>query len=189
MLMASHLVAQEPAGLVLAQNGNPAATIVLAENPTAAAQVAAFELQHYIQKISGAVLPISRNSAVEGSRILVGESKAALELGYANKDFAEQEYAVKTFPNALLLMGHDGPRRGEARGEDGADFSAVDTEGFLWSAQWYGVQVVRYDPDGTVERRTEVRLRWPGPHRSLHHYRRRLLAQRVQAARLRSGEG
>ena len=29
----------------------------------------------------------------------------------------------------------------------------VDSEGFIWSAQWYGSCVVRYDPDGKVERR------------------------------------
>ena len=33
------------------------------------------------------------------------------------------------------------------------DGLAVDSEGFLWSAQWYGGCVVRYDPDGKVERR------------------------------------
>ncbi|MGH9511394.1 MAG: SMP-30/gluconolactonase/LRE family protein [Terriglobales bacterium] len=33
------------------------------------------------------------------------------------------------------------------------DGLAVDSHGFLWSAQWYGGCVVRYDPDGAVERR------------------------------------
>jgi len=33
------------------------------------------------------------------------------------------------------------------------DGLTVDRDGFVWSAQWYGSQVVRYDPDGKVERR------------------------------------
>ena len=32
------------------------------------------------------------------------------------------------------------------------DRLTVDDEGFVWSAQWYGGCVVRYDPDGTPER-------------------------------------
>jgi sugar lactone lactonase YvrE len=36
---------------------------------------------------------------------------------------------------------------------DQTDGLTVDSEGFLWSAQWYGSCVVRYDPDGKVERR------------------------------------
>ncbi len=36
------------------------------------------------------------------------------------------------------------------------DGLAVDAEGFVWSAQWYGSCVVRYDPDGKVERRIQT---------------------------------
>ena len=36
------------------------------------------------------------------------------------------------------------------------DGMTVDAEGFLWSAQWYGSCVVRYDPDGRAERRINI---------------------------------
>ena len=32
----------------------------------------------------------------------------------------------------------------------------MDAEGFIWSAEWYGGCVCRYDPDGTLERRIAV---------------------------------
>lgn len=36
------------------------------------------------------------------------------------------------------------------------DGVTVDADGFIWNAQWYGGRVVRYDPDGKVERRIEL---------------------------------
>lgn len=36
------------------------------------------------------------------------------------------------------------------------DGLTVDAKGFVWSAQWYGSCIVRYDPDGKEERRLEV---------------------------------
>lgn len=41
--------------------------------------------------------------------------------------------------------------------EDGIpDGLTVDAAGYLWSAQWYGGRVVRYDPEGKEERRISV---------------------------------
>lgn len=106
-------------GLQLTADGRPLATIVLAEKPTGSAQVAASELQYHIKKISGATLPIVREpQAVTGTVVLVGQSSAANKLGYDNDTFARQEYAVKTFPNALLLMGYDMQNCAEVRYED-----------------------------------------------------------------------
>ena len=36
------------------------------------------------------------------------------------------------------------------------DGLTVDSQGHVWSAQWYGSQIVRYDSDGKVERRIQV---------------------------------
>jgi sugar lactone lactonase YvrE len=36
------------------------------------------------------------------------------------------------------------------------DGLAVDAAGFIWSAQWYGSCIVRYDPEGKVERRVPI---------------------------------
>jgi sugar lactone lactonase YvrE len=36
------------------------------------------------------------------------------------------------------------------------DGLTVDAEGFVWSAQWFGSCLVRYDPDGRLERRVPV---------------------------------
>lgn len=42
------------------------------------------------------------------------------------------------------------------RDEGIPDGLTVDSEGFVWSAQWYGGQVVRYDPEGCVEQRIRL---------------------------------
>ncbi|HLH04248.1 MAG TPA: SMP-30/gluconolactonase/LRE family protein [Bryobacteraceae bacterium] len=36
------------------------------------------------------------------------------------------------------------------------DGLTVDAEGFVWSAQWFGACICRYDPDGKLERRIAV---------------------------------
>ena len=36
------------------------------------------------------------------------------------------------------------------------DGMTVDSEGFVWSAIWYGGTVIRFDPDGREERRVDI---------------------------------
>ncbi len=94
-------------------DGQAAATIVLAEEPTRAAQLAAFELQHHLEQITGATLPIVREPAnPQGLPILVGPGQAAAAAGAETKQFGAQEYLVRVAPEAVLLAGRDAEDRG-----------------------------------------------------------------------------
>ena len=74
--------------VTLVEDRQPACTIVLAAQPTRAAQFAAAELQWHLEQITGATVPMARDDqTVTGTRILVGESTATLALGLRNADF------------------------------------------------------------------------------------------------------
>ena len=106
------LVAADP--LVLVQDGQAKATILLAREPGIVTQLAACELQHYLKKISGATVPIVREPAeVTGTVILVGASNATKALGLKNEDFQQREYLLETRPGMLILMGLDASKGGE----------------------------------------------------------------------------
>ena len=47
------------------------------------------------------------------------------------------------------------------QGPGGPDGAVVDSEGFLWNAQWGGSRVVRYAPDGSIDRVVHVPVSQP----------------------------
>ncbi len=98
----------DAATFTLVQRGEPTCSIVIAENPSPAARLAAPELQFHLLRISGAQIPIGSHEAeVEGRRILVGESAATREFGLRGQDFPPQEYLVAFRPETVTLMGRD----------------------------------------------------------------------------------
>ncbi|MDY7578754.1 SMP-30/gluconolactonase/LRE family protein [Herbaspirillum sp. RTI4] len=46
-------------------------------------------------------------------------------------------------------------------GSAAPDGAIIDADGFLWSAQWGGARVVRYAPDGSVERMLQLSISQP----------------------------
>ncbi|MBM3500499.1 MAG: LamG domain-containing protein, partial [Armatimonadetes bacterium] len=108
VLIAVACTAASADAFTLTREGKPAATIVLAGEPTQAAEFAAQELQAHVRLISGAVLPIVSDAvAVQGPRVLVGESKATAKAGLRGADFETQEYLIRIRPEALILIGCD----------------------------------------------------------------------------------
>lgn len=93
---------------VLTRNGQPAATIVIAADPSPAAGFAAAELQLHVWKMTGARLPVvSDDVPVKGPRILVGESVLTKKLNLRSADFKDQEHCIRLLPDTLILMGRD----------------------------------------------------------------------------------
>ncbi len=103
-----HASAPSSRTLALAIEGEPAATIVTASDPTPSAAVAAAELQFHVRKITGASLRIATDADdVSGARVLVGYSAATRALGIAVDDLASQEYMIRFLPDVLVLLGRD----------------------------------------------------------------------------------
>lgn len=107
------LIQTASAELVLVEHGEARATIVIGENAAPQAEEAANALQSVLKTMSGATLPIARTGeAVEGTRILVGQSQAVQDLGIAiptghTAQMAEENFVVKTIGPNLVLAGNE----------------------------------------------------------------------------------
>ena len=101
------------AELTLVEDGQPRATIVVGDNAAAQSEEAATSLQAILRTMSGATIPIAKASeAVEGTRILVGQSQALHDLGVAiptghTAQMAEENFIVKTVGDNLVLAGNE----------------------------------------------------------------------------------
>lgn len=90
----------------IVQNGQPRAEIVLAEDPARAADMGAHELQTYIQKITGATLPIvSEPSGEVPVKIYVGHSQFTRDIEAPTSD--DGAYRIVSGDDYLALIGHD----------------------------------------------------------------------------------
>ena len=117
------------AQITLVTKGQPAASIVLAAEPTRAASFAARELQYHLKLITGAELPIVSDTVpVSGVRLLVGESAATAAAGLKSADFLPQEYLVRVQPETIILIGRDAADRGKMDYTDPATFPGVFAE-------------------------------------------------------------
>ena len=91
----------------LVRKGKPNCVIVISEKPKKAVQLASYELQHHIKLITGAEIPIVKDTeGIKGLKIILGENKYTekLELG---KDLETQEYIIKFLPDSIILLGKD----------------------------------------------------------------------------------
>ena len=142
--------------LKLVEDGEPKCAIVLAREPSQAATRGANSLADHLGQISGAKIPILRPTmlgkvavapdgrltveklpAVE-TFLLVGKSPATELLGLDVSDFKPAEIVIKSFPNAVAMLGADGLTPVDAAGTQYAVNTFLeDTLGvrFLWPGE------------------------------------------------------
>ena len=125
--------------------GKPRAIVVVAENPTRPAHVAAKEFVHYVKKMTGAELRIVVDAVVPKlswypRRVLIGESSLTREYGLKNRDFEVTEYLLQTRSQDLILMGRDAEEYGIISYEENG----------LWPSARGNLSGVAFTPVGSL---------------------------------------
>ena len=85
--------------------------------------------------IEGVQIANTVSFSADGGRLYLADSKVQTIFAYDTADLSRRELFAHT--------------QGEAATPDGG---AMDAEGFLWNAQWGGARLVRYAPDGRIDR-------------------------------------
>ena len=92
----------------IARDGQPQAEIVIAEPPPRMVRLAASELQAYVERISGAKLPITTAASKDCPvQIYVGKSSHTARLKVADDGLADGAFRMVSGENWLALLGHD----------------------------------------------------------------------------------
>ena len=142
--METAVAAADDVALTLTRDGKPAATIVIAQQPTRAAQFAAYELRWHLQQITGAEFAIVKDDApIQGLAILVGDSQPVRALGIKPEQLDKQEYLIRFTPEALVLVGRDKDDRGSVQYDQTPSQQAFDTWPGIWDEQ--GTMYAVYD--------------------------------------------
>lgn len=137
----SDIITLRDGRLLLAANGEPRASIVIADEPletvcTVASPIrtpqtamrAAEELQRYVERASGATLPIVKASEApeKGTLILVGRSVLSKAIGLETPTESEG-LLIKSFPRGIAILGEVAPvgTNNEEHEVDRGTFNAV----------------------------------------------------------------
>jgi len=135
ILIALTMMSVACAGLVIVKDGQPQAVIVTAEKPSATAQHAAEELQHFLELMSGAKTPLQTDAAAlpDGQiALLVGRSKftAGMDLPAGeNLDRDREGFVLKTQGNRIVLAGNED---GNYHGTEYAVYDFLERLGCRW---------------------------------------------------------
>lgn len=104
----SNAAREDEQNLTLVEEGRPLATIVLPAVPDAWTKVAATWLQDYVQRITGAQLPIvNEGGATSGLIVSIGHTDLAAQAKVAQDDWKWDTARMVVRNNVLFLIGRD----------------------------------------------------------------------------------
>jgi len=113
LLVVGLLLAQASA-VTIVQDGQPAAAIVTAAQPTRAAADGAALFQKLVRQSTGAELPIANDAAPpDGALVLIGESALTRQMGIDPDSFQLEELRGYADADRLVLIGDDARPDGE----------------------------------------------------------------------------
>lgn len=95
------------------------------------------------QVLDGIHIPNTISVSADGRKLYLADSRLGV---------------LRVYDTADLTQVHEFASTEEGVAPDG---SAIDAEGYIWNAQWGGARVVRYAPDGSVERVVEMAVAQP----------------------------
>jgi tetratricopeptide (TPR) repeat protein len=107
VLLLAPVAALHAADAFIVENGRPRAEIVVAEKPLRTVRLAAQELQNYVEKISGAHLPIVTKPSGNAVKLFVGRSTHTDSLKVTADGLKDGAYRLVSGPDWLALIGED----------------------------------------------------------------------------------
>lgn len=122
-------VSRASAEAFIVKDGTPRASIVIAEKPTRMQKLAAEQLREYIQKITGAALPIGSTPGSEMQlTVYVGQSEHTEKLGLKTDDLDHGAYRIKSGDDWLALIGKDTNYFMDKPGDAGPEYAARNSD-------------------------------------------------------------
>ena len=141
LLLLPAAVTASSAPLTVVGDGRSRHVIVVAENAPDSVRLAAADLQHYIRKVSGAVLPLQNVASGGRSVISVGSTAAAERAGIDARECADDGFRIKTLDGSVYILGRDTPRGqvhplgGQSRGTANGVYAFIENQlGVHWLA-------------------------------------------------------
>jgi hypothetical protein len=93
------------AGITIAEGGAPRAAIVVAADAAPPVAHAAAELAHFLQQITGAVIPTVHSAAEAATDYLIDLDNTTGKLPVPQKPYGEEEYQLEVVDNTLVIAG------------------------------------------------------------------------------------